>query len=56
MAVRDGILRNYGDPQAVVPVEGTGICKSIGKCDMFRAALFVPKFRARRNADVVQLL
>ena len=37
-------------------MEGTGIRKRIGKCDMFHVALFVPTFRARRNADVVQLL
>ena len=56
IAVRDGILRNYGDPQTAVAMEVTGICKRIGKCDMFHVAQFVPTFRARRNADFVQLL
>jgi len=37
-------------------MEGTGNCKRIGNCDMFHAVLFVPTFRARRNADVLQLL
>jgi len=50
------MLRNYVDPQAAVSMEGTGICKSIGKCDMFHVALFVPTFRACRNANFVQLL
>jgi len=26
-------------------MEGTGICKRIGKCDMFHVAQFVPTFR-----------
>jgi hypothetical protein len=55
IAVRDGILRNYGDPQTSAAMEGTGICKRIGKCDMFHVTLFVPTFTAPRNADV-QLL
>ena len=50
------MLRNYGDPQTAVVMEGTRICKRIGKCDMFHVALFVPTFRAYRNAEVVQLL
>jgi hypothetical protein len=52
IAVKDGILRNYGDPQNAVSMEGTGDCKRISKCDMFLVALFVPAFRAR----VAQLL
>jgi hypothetical protein len=56
IAVRDGILRNYGETQTAVAMEGTGICKRIGKCDVFRVALFVPTFTVRRNADVAHLL
>jgi hypothetical protein len=43
-AIRNGIIRNCGDPQTAVAMEGTGICKRIGKCDMFHVALFVPTF------------
>jgi len=56
IAVRDGIFRNYFDTQTAVIMEGTRICKKTGKCDMFHVALFIPTFRARRNADVVLLL
>jgi hypothetical protein len=42
IAVRVGILQNYGDPQTAVAMEGTGICKRIGKCDVFHIALFAP--------------
>ena len=45
VAVRAGILRNYVDPQAAVSMEGTAICKRIGKCDMFHVALFVPTLK-----------
>jgi hypothetical protein len=54
IAVRDGILRNYGDPQTAVAVEGTAICGKTEKCDLFHVALFVPTFIASRNPDVVQ--
>jgi len=50
------MLRNYEDPQTAVVMEGTGICKRIGKCDMFHVALFVQTFRATRYDEVVQLL
>jgi hypothetical protein len=48
--------QNFTDPQTDVSMEGTAICKRIGKCDMFYVALFIPAFRACRNADVAQLL
>jgi hypothetical protein len=44
IAVRDGILQNYEETKTAVTMEGTGICKRIGKCDAFHVALFVPKF------------
>jgi len=50
------MLRNYEDPQTAVAMEGTRICKRIGKCDMFHVPLFVPTFRATRYDEVVQLL
>jgi hypothetical protein len=56
IAIRDGILRNYVDPQTALSMEGTGHCKEIGKFDMFYVALFFPTFRSRRIADFVQLL
>jgi hypothetical protein len=56
IAVRVRILRNYGDPQTAVAMEGTAICEKTAKCDMFHVALFVPTFRANRNPDVMQRL
>jgi hypothetical protein len=56
IAVRVGILRNYGDPQTAVAVEGTAIFGKTGNCEMFHVALFFPIFRANRNVDVVQRL
>ena len=37
-------------------MEGTGISKRIGKYNMYHVVLFVPTFRAHRNADFAQLL
>jgi hypothetical protein len=55
IAVRDGILRIYGETQTALAMEGTGNCQKIGKCDVVRVAVFVPTFRASKNADVMQL-
>jgi hypothetical protein len=56
IAVRDGILRKYGETKIAVAMERTGTCKITGKCDVFHVALFFPTLTARRNAYVMQLL
>jgi hypothetical protein len=54
--VRKGIPHNHVDLPPLVSVEATGVCISIGNCEVLLAAIYKSPSRGWNNTDIIGLL
>jgi hypothetical protein len=55
-AVRKGIPHNHIDLPPLVSVEGTGVCRPIGNCEVLLAAVHRSPGYVRSDVDITELL